>query len=120
MNGTLGRRAIQKRHVSLSQGIYVLDASTECAPFPSSAEEGWPRHEEKSGEATLNWSGRGGAGQVIHYFPNTTPSARNNDASRFLITPRIRPSSAEEGNTRYNPSGCVKYVNALTQEGNHV
>jgi hypothetical protein len=51
----------------------------------------------------MKWSGRAGAGHEINGFPNTTPSARNKEASRILITPRIHSSSAEEGNTLRNP-----------------
>ena len=54
----------------------------------------------KKPRSNSSWSGRGGAAQEINCFTNTTPSARNEEASRFLVIPRIHPSSAEEGNTQ--------------------
>ena len=37
----------------------------------------------RSGEATFNWSGRGGV--VKRFLDHTTPSARTNEASRLFL-----------------------------------
>ena len=43
--------------------------------FPSSAGEGWPRHQENIAIASFEWSGRGGAGREI-VFKTTPPRLR--------------------------------------------
>jgi hypothetical protein len=44
--------------------------------------------------------------KISWWLTNTTPSARNEVASRHFINPRIHPSSAEEGSlyTQFNES----------------
>jgi hypothetical protein len=65
--------------------------------FPSSAEEGWPRHQKENGAATFD----GADGVVLvkrmhDFLTNTTPSARL-WSLRGILTSRSHPSSAEEG-----------------------
>jgi hypothetical protein len=71
--------------------------------FPSSAEEGWPRHQKENGAATFD----GADGVVLVQFnteilTNTTPSARMRSL-RGILTSRSHPSSAEEG-SRAHPN----------------
>jgi hypothetical protein len=69
--------------------------------FPSSAEEGWPRHQKENGAATFD----GADGVVLvkrlhDFLTNTTPSARLRSL-RGILTSRSHPSSAEEGSRAY-------------------
>jgi hypothetical protein len=70
------------RHALLSQAMNILDAAKSCAAehSPSSAEEGWPRHQENIAKRPLMeqtgwcWSGT---------LANTTPSARKGSFAAF-------------------------------------
>jgi hypothetical protein len=75
------------------------------ARLPSSAEEGWPRHQKENSAATFD----GADGVVLVQFnteilTNTTPSARL-WLLRGIFTSRSHPSSAEEG-SRAHPNVC--------------
>ena len=82
---------------------YMLTNTTPSTPpwlhyeFPSSAEEGLPRHQKENGAATFD----GADGVVLvkrmqDFLTNTTPSARLRWL-RGILTSRSHPSSAEEG-----------------------
>src|SRR5688500_2453600 len=62
--------------------------------LPSSAEEGWTRHQEIIAKPPL-WSGRGGAGQEI--LASTTPSARSKVASQLLLDRAATPPRLRRG-----------------------
>jgi hypothetical protein len=79
--------------------------------LPSSAEEGWPRHQKENGAATSD----GADGVVLikrmhDFLTNTTPSARL-WSLRGVLNSRSHPSSAEEG-SRAHPNA---FVNLDTQ-----
>ena len=84
--------------------------------FPSSAEEGWPRHQKENGAATSD----GADGVVLvrstkQLLTNTTPSARLRMLRNFL-TSRSHPSSAEEG-SRAHPNVLLIWTAVSAEEG---
>ena len=71
---------------------------TSAREFPSSAEEGWPRHQEEKGAATFD----GADGVVLvkrmhDFLTNTTPSARADVASRFFLLRAATPPQLRRG-----------------------
>jgi hypothetical protein len=84
--------------------------------FPSSAEEGWPRHQKENGAATFD----GADGVVLvkrmhDFLTNTTPSARL-WSLRGVLTSRSHPSSAEEG-SRAHPNVLANLDTCAAEEG---
>jgi hypothetical protein len=71
-----------------------LSEKGSAKDFPSSAEEGWTRQQEKYREATF--CGADGVVLVRKSWP-TPPRLRGKDASQLFLTSRSHPSSAEEG-----------------------
>jgi len=85
--------------------VYTEFRHSEVSPceFPSSAEEGWPRHQKENGAATSD----GADGVVLvkrmhDFLTITTPSARLRSL-RGILTSRSHPSSAEEGSRSPKP-----------------
>src|SRR5262245_57706241 len=66
-------------------------------PFPSSDEEGWPRHQKNI--ATASFDGADGVVSTRrnHFFANTTPSARVRVASRLFSMRASTPPQLRRG-----------------------